>query len=93
MCVMNFVQLMNMGGISVGVTITEPQNTSVGANVTILIGQMQQDVSCNLSHMIVQRGKKYQRHNLYLCVRGAGDLYTCTRNNHIVTKLGNASSF
>ena len=54
MCVMNFVQLMNKGGIRIGVTITEPQNTSVGANVTILVGQMQQDVShINVCHIIV----------------------------------------
>jgi hypothetical protein len=40
----DFVQLSQDGGISIGVTITDSQNTSVGANVTILVGQMQQDV-------------------------------------------------
>ena len=40
----NFVQLAQDGGISIGVTITESENTSVGANITILVGQMQQDV-------------------------------------------------
>ena len=47
----NFVQLTQDGGISIGVTITESENTSVGADVTILVGQMQQDVSHNwLNH-------------------------------------------
>ena len=41
----SFVQLTQDGGISIGVTFTESQNTLVGANVTILVGQMQQDVS------------------------------------------------
>ena len=36
---------MKDDGISIGVTITESQNTSAGADVTILVGQMQQDVS------------------------------------------------
>ena len=39
------MQLMEDDGISIGVTITESQNTSTGADVTILVGQMQQDVS------------------------------------------------
>ena len=44
----NFVQLTQDGGISIGVTITESENTSVGADVTILVGQMQQDVSYDI---------------------------------------------
>ena len=36
---------MKNDGISIGVTVTESQNTSIGANVTLLVGQMQQDVS------------------------------------------------
>ena len=39
-----YVQLMKDDGISIRVTITESQSTTSGANVTLLVGQMQQDV-------------------------------------------------
>jgi hypothetical protein len=57
----DFVQLSQDGGISIGVTITDSQNTSVGANITILVGQMQQDVSYNVKS---QRGRKHYCMNL-----------------------------
>ena len=47
-CILCDTQLMKEDGISIGVTITESQNTSAGADVTILVGQMQQDVSYDM---------------------------------------------
>ena len=39
------LQLKGENGISIGVTIIGSQNATSGANITLLVGQMQQDVS------------------------------------------------